>query len=124
MTNEMIVEELIMLVVKAFAAYRIAVTFVYDHGPLHVFWHLRMFFDDRAPAVDDHDSFWKTASLKDRIWKSACELMSCPFCFGAWASLAIFVLPDWMVYWFAVWGIQSLLQQLARVMNRMRKELR
>lgn len=126
--------DFLYLVLCILAAYRVAVLVVYDYGPYHFFWYVRRFFYWKAPIVRSHDLFWDRKALllksdaykigtpTERFWQSLNELFNCPFCFGGWASIVIVLFcPYWLLVILAVWGGQSLLQQVARTINGFRK---
>lgn len=114
------------------AVYRVAVLFVYDYGPFHIFWHIRRICSGVTSYENDywHDCFWAKSecteadaamyhgNLAQKFYQTLHEVLDCPFCFGGWAAAVIVLFcPYWLLVILAVWGGQSLVQQMVRTMN-------
>ena len=102
------------------ATFRVATLFSMDLGPMHVFWHIREFLKNRSESIGEHrhDEFWRTATFKQRLWRSAWELFDCQYCFGLWVAMAIpTVFPLWLIVILAVAGAQSLVHRVVRVLQ-------
>jgi len=41
---------------------------------------------------------WTTLKSKNKIWWFINEIMNCPLCFGFWAGIVVYLLPEWVYY--------------------------
>jgi hypothetical protein len=94
------------LIVAGFACYRLAQLVVYDDGPFRLFDKLRI-----VAGCYDYGEDGQPQSELGR-------LLSCPYCVGIWIALPLALVPpcqtviEFVVAWFAIAGLQALLEQL------------
>lgn len=89
------------LIVASLAVYRISRMIAIETGPFSIFQWFR--------------SHFRYNVLGDPLgWVS--EGFNCPLCISFWLSLipAIFIFENWLIYWFAIAGLSTLLYKLER----------
>ena len=87
-----------LLILYALAVYRITQMLIVDEGPFDVFIRFRVMLLKNAGRN----------SLVDTLAK----LFSCQYCMGIWVAILTIFLPQIIVIFFALAGLQSILVSL------------
>jgi len=106
------IPDAILIILYAFAAYRLTELVVVDIGPFGMFEKFRAFIGRKAANDNSLRSGKRTVSTE------LAELVNCPFCLGVWVSavltvlyLVLPVIGDPVALVFGLAGVQSALQQ-------------
>lgn len=97
---------MILILLCAFATYRLSRLIALDNGPFDVIKNARRFLG--AMAAVKYQKAWRSALVR-----TLAELVHCQFCSGVWIALVFSLLVQfnypWWLAWLAIAGIQAVI---------------